>query len=277
MKNRVMLYVVAAALAAPGLVSYGCTGSEVVHGPAGNGNGGTTGAGGQQSTTTGAGGQQSTTGAGGQTTTTTGAGGQTTTTGAGGQTTTTTGAGGHTTTTTGAGGQTTTTGAGGQTTTTTGAGGQTTTTTGAGGQTTTTTGAGGQTTTGAGGSGSTDPNCTSTNAKTGAACTVDCIIPCGYQGLGTKTCTCTTGTYASCPCPKPTTYMGAATAPYCTTADGTTTTLKNTACTTEWQECIGKDLVSGSTPQGCVCLLNATTNALQWYCGSTNKWFALSM
>jgi hypothetical protein len=248
MKNRVMLYLVAAALAAPGLVSYGCTGPETVHGPAGNGNGGTTGMGGHQTTTTGAGGQQ---------TTTTGAGGQTTTTGAGGQ-------------------QTTTTGAGGQTTTTTGAGGQTTTT-GAGGQTTTTTGAGGQTTTGAGGSGSTDPNCTSTNAKTGAACTVDCIIPCGYQALGTKTCTCTTGTYASCPCPKPTTYMGAATAPYCSTADGTTTTLKNTACTMEWQECIGKDLVSGSTPQGCVCLLNATTNALQWYCGSTNKWFALSM
>jgi hypothetical protein len=143
---------------------------------------------------------------------------------------------------------------------------------------TTTTGSGGMTTTtGAGGSGSTDPNCTSTNAKTMAACTVDCIIPCGYAGMGTKTCTCTSGMYSMCPCPKPASYMGAATAPYCATADGTTTSLKNTACTTQWQECIGKDLVSGSTPAGCVCLMNATSGTLQWACGSTNKWFALAM
>jgi hypothetical protein len=268
MNHRAIVRLGAATLAVLALVSVGCTGAETVRGPIGGGNNGNGGA------------PSSTSGAGGMTTTTTsGAGGTTTTTtsGAGGSTTTTTGAGGSTTTTSGAGGSTTTTtGAGGSTTTTSGAGGSTTTTTGAGGATTTT-GAGGMTgTTGAGGSGSsTDPNCTSTNAKTGATCTVDCIIPCGYQGLGTKTCSCAAGVYSACPCPKPTTYAGAATAPYCTTADGTTTTLKNTACTMEWQECIGKDLVSGTTPQGCACLRNAQTNALQWYCGSTNKWFAL--
>jgi hypothetical protein len=73
-------------------------------------------------------------------------------------------------------------------------------------------------------------------------------------------------------------YMGAAMAAYCQTSDGMglTTSLKNTACTTQWAECIGKDLVSGTTPQGCVCLLNATSNTLQWACGSTNKWFTLT-
>jgi len=249
----------AVALLVPGVVSQGCLGSETVSGP---------------STTSGKGGSNGS-GNGGQTNTTTGSGGQTnTTTGSGGQTNTTTGSGGQTTTT-GSGGQTTTTGSGGQTTTT-GSGGQTTTT-GSGGMTTTTGSGGMTTTTGAGGSGSTDANCTSTNAKTGMACTVDCIIPCGYGGIGTKTCTCTGGMYSMCPCPKPASYMGAATAPYCATSDGTTTSLKNTACTTQWQECIGKDLVTGSTPAGCVCLLNATSNTLQWACGSTNKWFALAM
>jgi hypothetical protein len=162
-----------------------------------------------------------------------------------------------------------TTGTGG--TMTTGTGG--TMTTGTGG--TMTTGTGGTMTTGAGGS-SGDVNCTSTNAKTGMACTVDCILPCGYQGIGTKTCTCTNGAYSMCPCPRPASFMGAATAPTCASVgspDGTAAMLKNMACTTQWAECIGSDLVSGSTPQGCVCMLNATSNTMQWVCASTNKWF----
>jgi hypothetical protein len=94
--------------------------------------------------------------------------------------------------------------------------------------------------------------------------------------MGTKTCTCADGAYTMCPCMKPPSYLGAPTAPYCDTPDGTTLTLKNTLCTTEWQECIGKDVVTGTTPQGCVCMSTPVTNVLQWYCGSTNKWFVLS-
>jgi hypothetical protein len=132
--------------------------------------------------------------------------------------------------------------------------------------------------TGSGGANS-DANCTSTNAKTGMSCTVDCMIPCGFQALGTKVCTCIGGVYSACPCPAPAGWQGAATAPYCDTPDGTglTTAIKNTACMTEFQECIGKDQVTGTTPQGCACLNNPTTNSLQWYCGSTNRWFSLSM
>jgi len=121
-----------------------------------------------------------------------------------------------------------------------------------------------------------DPSCTTAAAKMGALCTKDCCIQCGFNGMGTKTCSCSGGAYTMCPCMKPTTYLGALTAPYCDTPDGTTLTLKNTLCTTEWQECIGKDAVTGSTPQGCVCMSTPVTNVLQWYCGSTNKWFALS-
>ena len=121
-----------------------------------------------------------------------------------------------------------------------------------------------------------DPSCTTAAAKMGAVCTKDCCIQCGFNGMGTKTCTCANGAYSMCPCMKPSTYLGAPTAPTCDTPDGTTLTLKNTLCTTEWQECVGKDVVSGSTPQGCVCMSTPVTNVLQWYCGSTNKWFVLS-
>jgi hypothetical protein len=148
------------------------------------------------------------------------------------------------------------------------------------------TGSGGST--GAGGSTGTnpDPNCTSTNAKSGMSCTVDCTIPCGYQSLGTKICTCVGGVYSACPCPAPTApaWQGALSAPYCdvvvpSDTSGLTTNLKNNPCDTMWQECIGRDAVTGTTPQGCVCLTNPVANppAMQWYCGSTNKWFSLSM
>jgi hypothetical protein len=106
-------------------------------------------------------------------------------------------------------------------------------------------------------------------------CTVDCCVTCGFNGIGQKICTCSGGAFTACPCPVPAAYKGAPTAPYCTTPDGMTAGLKNMPCTTEWEECIGKDPVSGTTPQGCVCMNNPTTNALQWYCGSTNKWFLL--
>lgn len=121
-----------------------------------------------------------------------------------------------------------------------------------------------------------DSSCTTADAKTGATCTKHCCIQCGFGGIGNKFCTCRDGIYSMCPCVPPDTWHGPSTAPTCPTADGTTTTLKNTLCSVEWQACVGTDPVSGSTPQGCVCMNNPATSRLQWYCGSTNKWFTLS-
>jgi hypothetical protein len=118
-------------------------------------------------------------------------------------------------------------------------------------------------------------NCTSALVKTGAACVCDCVIGCGFQARGTKHCVCQGGLYTSCVCVKPPDYMGAPTAPYCDTPDGTTLALKKMPCAREWDECIGKDPVSGTTPQGCACLRDETTAQLMWACGSTNNWFAL--
>jgi hypothetical protein len=47
--------------------------------------------------------------------------------------------------------------------------------------------------------------------------------------------------------------------------------LKNAPCTNEWQQCIARNFVDGTTQHGCVCL--STNGTLRWACGSTNKWF----
>lgn len=47
--------------------------------------------------------------------------------------------------------------------------------------------------------------------------------------------------------------------------------LKDAPCDIEWQQCIARDFVDGTTPRGCVCL--GTKGSLRWSCGSTNKWF----
>jgi hypothetical protein len=47
--------------------------------------------------------------------------------------------------------------------------------------------------------------------------------------------------------------------------------LKDQPCTSEWQECIARNWVDGTTPHGCVCL--STNGTLAWACASTNKWF----
>jgi hypothetical protein len=132
--------------------------------------------------------------------------------------------------------------------------------------------------TGAGGApASTDPSCMSNStAKEGAMCTQDCMVECGYHGVGTKTCTCGGGIFTQCHCPKPAAYLGAATAGYCMTADGTTTLLNKQPCTTEWDECVGKDVVTSVTPMGCACMKD-TTGTLTWICGSTNQWYKLAM
>jgi hypothetical protein len=131
--------------------------------------------------------------------------------------------------------------------------------------------------TGAGGAASPDPSCMSNaTAKEGAMCTQDCTVACGYHGVGTKTCTCGGGIFTQCHCPRPAAYMGAPTAGYCMTADGTTTLLNKQVCDMEWDQCIGKDVVSGVTPQGCACMKDST-GALTWVCGSTNQWFKLAM
>lgn len=119
-----------------------------------------------------------------------------------------------------------------------------------------------------------DPSCNTTLARSGSACTKNCLVACGYASMGLKTCTCESGVYSSCPCPKPESYLGAATAPPCASPDGTAEALDDQPCTVEWDQCIGSDVVTGNTPRGCACMLNRLTSALQWYCGSTNRWFA---
>jgi len=53
---------------------------------------------------------------------------------------------------------------------------------------------------------------------------------------------------------------------YCTTTDGTTPALKNMPCAMEWDECVGKDAVSGVTPQGCACPQRRVSGQLFWNC-----------
>ena len=127
-----------------------------------------------------------------------------------------------------------------------------------------------------------DPNCTSSGAKTDMACSIDCQIGCGFDQLGTKVCSCQGGVYSQCPCPRPAAYKGADLAKLCNdpefpsaTETGLMEEMKGNPCTTEWEECIATDIPPGTTPRGCVCMMNLVTEQLQWYCGSTNKWFAL--
>jgi hypothetical protein len=81
--------------------------------------------------------------------------------------------------------------------------------------------------------------------------------------------------YSQCSCTRPVEYMGALTATYSATTDGTTPALKNTPCAMEWDECVGKDAVTGVTPLGCSCLKDRVSGQLFWNCQSTNQWFRL--
>ncbi len=104
------------------------------------------------------------------------------------------------------------------------------------------------------------------------------MVGCGFFEMGTKTCTCAGGIYDNCSCPKPDSYLGAPTAQYCdsltTDGMGMIASLNDTPCTTEWDECVGRDAVTGPTPKGCACLHNPEfNNDLMWKCQSTNQWF----
>jgi len=54
-------------------------------------------------------------------------------------------------------------------------------------------------------------------------------------------------------------------------ATGDEAYLKDQPCAVEWQECIARNFVDGTTQHGCVCLNENGT--MRWACGSTNKWF----
>jgi hypothetical protein len=48
--------------------------------------------------------------------------------------------------------------------------------------------------------------------------------------------------------------------------------LKNDPCDQEWQVCIARDFnPTGTSPRGCLCRRSGA--ALEWYCGSTNRWW----
>jgi hypothetical protein len=141
-----------------------------------------------------------------------------------------------------------------------------------------------------------DMNCSTASSSTGAACSRDCLVPCGFQRLGLKSCTCQGGSYVACPCSKPDSYLGAPTAPPCSeipdsggSNDITVLDPDGVApqpCEVAWQQCVGVDPEEPDNPnRGCVCLpqqVPATRQfgdppSLAWICGATNRWFSLEV
>ena len=130
---------------------------------------------------------------------------------------------------------------------------------------------------------------TGQDSPTDLACHADCYRPCGFNASpryprGIKYCECESGVYIECRCPRAPWYKGAPDAPYCDryTSDGLglASPLDGVPCTTEWAQCVGRDVVDGYTPRGCVCLDRRTPEGqpsvpanFQWRCGSTEKWF----
>lgn len=122
-----------------------------------------------------------------------------------------------------------------------------------------------------------EENCNSSNAKSGASCHKDCITGCGFtragEKLGIKVCPCSAGVYWECPCFKSVAYQGPEVAPLCPNPGGAAHA-DGSPCDQEWDACVSTDPVSGSTPRGCLCL-ESSGGALEWDCGSTNRWFRL--
>ena len=122
-------------------------------------------------------------------------------------------------------------------------------------------------------------DCGGSDSPTDFACHEDCTRPCGFTHpsyeRALKYCVCQAGVYIECRCPRPDWYQGAPDAPYCdsltTDGSGDTRVLDERPCQAEWDQCVGRDLVEGFTPKGCVCVLDE--GKLRWECGSTEKWF----
>jgi len=116
--------------------------------------------------------------------------------------------------------------------------------------------------------------CSSECAESSRACVSDCSAPCGFGGLGTLACTCDNGIqYHPCSCPRPDAFQGAETAPLCGETGPTATRRRGAPCDTQWDECVEPAGKVADT-LGCVCLPDATTKSLIWWCGPTNGWFA---
>ena len=140
-----------------------------------------------------------------------------------------------------------------------------------------------------------DMNCATSGASTGAVCTRDCLVPCGYDRLGLKSCACEGGVYVACPCTKPSSYEGELTAPSCDTIEASGGSNDITVldpdgvdpipCDEPWQECIGFDPDElGNPNRGCVCLPQRGPDLqffvpfrAAWDCAATNRWFSLEV
>jgi len=61
------------------------------------------------------------------------------------------------------------------------------------------------------------------------------------------------------------------------TADGTTTLLNKQPCDKEWDQCIGKDVVSRRDANGIVLAMKIRPWRSHWICGSTKQWYTLAM
>jgi hypothetical protein len=136
---------------------------------------------------------------------------------------------------------------------------------------------------------------TSIDSPTDMACHEDCVRDCGFDVDGNidpatrlprwprakKYCVCQGGVFIECRCPRPDWYKGALFAPYCDEFTpngmglaGDLGVGNGLPCDKEWQQCVGRDIVTGFTPRGAVCLDSNGDGALQWVDGSTEKWFA---
>lgn len=61
-------------------------------------------------------------------------------------------------------------------------------------------------------------------------------------------------------------------APDCQTkGTGMEEVLKEKGCDTEYDQCVVRNYVVGTSPRGCVCLTEGAT--LKWKCSGTNRWF----
>ncbi len=134
---------------------------------------------------------------------------------------------------------------------------------------------------GTGGTVAWDPNCTLSAERQsgrGVHAPRDCDVECGPPPMGNKHCTCYDGTYVDCSCPRPASTWARRRRRAARTATAHTASIKGTACSVEWEQCIALDPVTGVTPRGCVCLPNELGgNLLTWFCGLDRvRWFELA-
>ena len=130
------------------------------------------------------------------------------------------------------------------------------------------------------GTGACSPGCQSVSC--GTACTQDCCVTCGIDGLGIKFCQCRTPglPYANCNCAAPASIpLGLMGGPCVPAGDsramppaGSQMAIRGMPCKMLNLVCFTADSVS-SSERGCICQDDGG-GVLTLHCGSVNKWFS---